>query len=177
MHEADDEQHRHPSRVEGDTVMARGGTIHLDREADPEERREDRDELARDEPIHERLGEAVRQPGPHQRRVHVRGKRRVEPAHVGREDAEERGAAQAVDDGDALPGRDRADRVWRGGGLRCGVDVVQEGRRSFLVWRHGGASVGSRRRKRKSSKAAVPTALNRCHSLARAAGELPPAFQ
>ena len=47
MHEADAEQHRHPSRVERDPVTTRGRPIHLDGEADPEERGEDRDELAR----------------------------------------------------------------------------------------------------------------------------------
>ena len=46
VREADDEQHRHPPRVEADALLPRGGAIHLDREADAEERREDRDELA-----------------------------------------------------------------------------------------------------------------------------------
>ena len=47
--------------------------------------------------------------------------RRVEPAHVGGEDAEERGAAQAVDDGDALAAGDRPDRF----GAQACADVAR----------------------------------------------------
>ena len=58
--------------VEADALLPRRGAIHLDREADPEERGEDRDELALDQPIDQRLREAIGQPCPHQRRLHVR---------------------------------------------------------------------------------------------------------
>ena len=113
MHDADEEESRHPAGVESHALMARGGAIHLDREANPEERREDRDELALDEPVDERLRESVGKPRPHQRRLHVGRHRRVEPAHVGGDDAEERRAAQAVDDGDAFAAGDGPDRFGR----------------------------------------------------------------
>ena len=51
--------------------------------------------------------------------------RRVEPAHVGGEDAEERGAAQAVDDGDALIAGHRPDLLGFGRADVGGVERVQ----------------------------------------------------
>ena len=116
VREADQEEGRHPPGVERDAPMTRGRPIHLDGEADPEERGEKGDELALDQPVNQRLREPVGQPRPHQGRLDIRGDRRVEPAHVGGEDAEERGAAEAVDDSDALVAGHRADGFGFGRG-------------------------------------------------------------
>ena len=113
MHETEDEEDGHPTGIEGDAMVPRRGALHLDREADAEQRREDRDELALHQPFDQRLHRPVGHPMPHDVGIHVGGKRRVEPAHVGGEDAEERGAAQAVDDRDAFGAGDRANRLGR----------------------------------------------------------------
>jgi hypothetical protein len=97
--EADQEQSSHAPQEKA--CAAGRGAIHLDDEPHSEQHREDRDELAGDDGIDQRLDRAVR-PGPHQVVGEIHRPRRRESAHVGREDAEERGTTQDVDDQVAL---------------------------------------------------------------------------
>ncbi len=98
-----------PALVERDALAPSRRAIHLDGEANPEERREYRDEFAGDQAVDDRLPHEIRHPGPQARRVFVRAQRSVVAPHVGGDDAKERGAAQAIDDGDALTRGDGPD--------------------------------------------------------------------
>ena len=104
-------QDRQPALVERDALAPSRRAIHLDGEANPEERREYRDEFAGDQAVDHGLPHEVRHPGPQARRVFVSAQRGVVAPHVRRDDAKERGAAQAIDDRDALAGGDRSDRL------------------------------------------------------------------
>ena len=94
------------------------GPVHLDREADAEEEREHRDELPRDEEVHEpqhRLVEAARigLDGPAGQQVH----RGVEHEQVDHKDPQQGEPAENVQLGDPLGRQDRAE-LGRGSGSR-----------------------------------------------------------
>lgn len=125
MDESDEDEHGHAPTEEGpDVVAAAPGAGRLQREADAEEHREHRVELALDQPVDgeehglPQGGRGLR--GPFCRRQHVGAE---EAREVRQKNAAQRRASHCVEQWEAV-----ALRRWMGGGARGGGDVGRHDR-------------------------------------------------
>ncbi len=106
MRDAEAEQHEETSNVARHAFAARLQPLELDREADPEQEREERVELSDDQPFQPELDRS-RQTSPEVDKPHRLGRRADDEAHqVGEQDPEQRESAQCVDHRHPLAGGD-----------------------------------------------------------------------
>ena len=111
MGDADQEQDDQPAQVAARAFAALLEPAELDREADSEQQREQRVELADDEPLDQQLGDIVELGEQQPAALRIGHEDEAgEDHHVGDEDAEQRPAAKRIEQCRALADADRAAR-------------------------------------------------------------------